>query len=124
MTQRRRSAGSAATGFGCSSSNGQNGADCSWISTATTSTPGAPELSGVIDVTGAGDAFAGGFLAGWLRDGDIARSIAQGVVSASLAIEDWGCRGLDRATPQQAQERLAGWFPELTTAETPQQVPR
>ena len=78
----------------------------------------------VIDVTGAGDAFAGGFLAGFLRDGDTARSIAQGVVSASLAIEDWGCRGLDLATPQQAQERLAGWFPELTTAETPQQVPR
>ena len=38
----------------------------------------------VVDVTGAGDAFAGGFLAGWLTHGDTSLSIAQAVVSASL----------------------------------------
>jgi sugar/nucleoside kinase (ribokinase family) len=67
----------------------------------------------VIDVTGAGDAFAGGFLAGWLATGDIPSSLAQGVVSASLVLEGWGSRGLARATPALARARLAEWFPEV-----------
>lgn len=66
----------------------------------------------VIDVTGAGDAFAGGFLAGWLRGAGVERSLAQGVVSASFAIADWGSRGLVRATREQAENRLACWFPD------------
>ncbi|MCS5616880.1 MAG: carbohydrate kinase family protein [Pirellulales bacterium] len=65
----------------------------------------------VVDVTGAGDAFAGGFLAAWLLHGDAALGIAQGVVSASYALADWGCRGLLAATPEQAQARLEAWFP-------------
>lgn len=70
----------------------------------------------VVDVTGAGDAFAGGFLAGWLPRRDIALGIAQGVVSASFLIEDWGSRGLVRATPAQARARLAAWFPQAAMA--------
>ena len=73
----------------------------------------------VVDVTGAGDAFAGGFLAGWLPAGDVALGIAQGVVSASFVIEDWGSRGLMRATPAQAEARLAAWFPQATAAREP-----
>jgi len=78
----------------------------------------------VVDVTGAGDAFAGGFLAGWLATGDISRSLAQGVVSASLVLEDWGSRGLARATPALARARLAEWFPELAQAATQEPVAR
>ena len=65
----------------------------------------------VVDVTGAGDAFAGGFLAGWLTHGDTSLSIAQAVVSASYALADWGCRGLLAATPRDARARLERWFP-------------
>jgi cytidine kinase len=72
--------------------------------------------AGVVDVTGAGDAFAGGFLAAWLTAGDIPRGIAQGVVAASFAIEDWGSRGLARATPDAARQRLSTWFPEVAIA--------
>ena len=67
----------------------------------------------VVDVTGAGDAFAGGFLAGWLASGDMPRSLAQGVVSASFVLEDWGSRGLGRATAALARARLTDWFPDL-----------
>ena len=63
-----------------------------------------------VDATGAGDAFVGGFLAGWLKHRDAQRAIEQGIVAASFALEDWGARGLMRATPQQAQERLTAWF--------------
>lgn len=70
----------------------------------------------VVDATGAGDAFAGGFLAGLVTHGDVGRGIEQGIVSASFAIEDWGARGLMDATPSRAAERYAEWF---TTAEAP-----
>jgi ribokinase len=64
----------------------------------------------VVDVTGAGDAFAGGFLAGWLLHGDVVRGVEQGVVSASFALEDWGARGLLAATPAAAEARRTAWF--------------
>lgn len=67
----------------------------------------------VVDATGAGDAFAGGFLAGLVVHGDVGRAIEQGVVSASFAIEAWGARGLMEATPEQAAERHAEWFTSL-----------
>jgi sugar/nucleoside kinase (ribokinase family) len=75
----------------------------------------APRVRGVVDVTGAGDAFAGGFLAGWLQSGDLDVGMAQGVVSAGFAVEDWGSRGLAGSSRQQAQDRLAEWFPHLAT---------
>jgi 23S rRNA (uracil1939-C5)-methyltransferase len=64
----------------------------------------------VVDATGAGDAFAGGFLAGLVTHGDVGRSLEQGIVSASFAIEDWGGRGLMAATLAAAAERQAEWF--------------
>lgn len=77
----------------------------------------------VVDVTGAGDAFAGGFLAGWLATADIPSSLAQGVISASFVLEDWGSRGLARATPTLARARLVEWFPELAQASAKEPVP-
>jgi cytidine kinase len=64
----------------------------------------------VVDATGAGDAFVGGFLAGWLEHGDAVRAIEQGIVATSFAIQDWGARGLLAATPEQAQARWHEWF--------------
>lgn len=69
-----------------------------------------PRSRGVVDATGAGDAFAGGFLAGMVAHGDTGRAIEQGIVSASFAIEDWGSRGLMAANPAAAIERHAEWF--------------
>ena len=63
-----------------------------------------------VDVTGAGDAFVGGFLSGYLAYGNTQRGIQQGIVAASFAIEDWGARGLLAATPEQAHARWQEWF--------------
>jgi 2-dehydro-3-deoxygluconokinase len=63
-----------------------------------------------VDPTGAGDAFAAGVLAGILRGDPLARALRRGVVSASFALEDWGCAGLLHATAEQAQSRLREWF--------------
>jgi ribokinase len=71
----------------------------------------------VVDATGAGDAFAGGFLAGLVTHGDVGRSIEQGIVAASFVIEDWGARGLVAATPERAVERHDEWFAEKKTVE-------
>lgn len=64
----------------------------------------------VVDPTGAGDAFAGGLLAGWLRGEATGRALAHGVVSASFAIEAWGADGLLGATPEAAAARFDAWF--------------
>jgi sugar/nucleoside kinase (ribokinase family) len=70
-----------------------------------------PRAAGVVDPTGAGDAFAAGFLAGWLAGEGIEAALARGVVTASFAIEDWGTAGLLRASPAAAAARLAEWSP-------------
>ncbi|MFZ0545566.1 MAG: carbohydrate kinase family protein [Candidatus Promineifilaceae bacterium] len=44
----------------------------------------------IVDITGAGDAFCGGFLAGLFTTRDIVRSAEMGLVSASLVIEGYG----------------------------------
>ena len=69
-----------------------------------------PRAERVVDPTGAGDAFAGGFLAAWLRGETIGRALQQGVVAASFAIEDWGAARIVATTAGEATERLTGWF--------------
>jgi sugar/nucleoside kinase (ribokinase family) len=64
----------------------------------------------VVDPTGSGDAFAAGLLAGLMRGDPLERALRRGVVSASFALEEWGCAGLLHATPQQAEGRLREWF--------------
>ena len=44
----------------------------------------------VVDVTGAGNAYAGGLLVGWCERGDLAHAAACAAVSAALAIEQIG----------------------------------
>ena len=69
----------------------------------------APRAAASSIPTGAGDAFAAGFLAGWLRGESSRRRCAQGVVGASFAIEDWGAAGLLRADRAAAASRLQAW---------------
>jgi sugar/nucleoside kinase (ribokinase family) len=58
------------------------------------------------DLTGAGDAFAGGFLAGYNRDYDPLRAVLHGNVSSSLTIEGSGAFHALEALPGLAQARL------------------
>jgi sugar/nucleoside kinase (ribokinase family) len=61
----------------------------------------------VVDTTGAGDAFCGGFLVGLARTGDAVVAARMGSVAASFAVEAVGHDGLHRATPERAAARLA-----------------
>jgi len=70
----------------------------------------APRAMQVVDPTGAGDAFAGGFLSGLLGGEDVPGALERGVVSASFALEAWGAAGLVPATPADARQRRAEWF--------------
>jgi len=73
-------------------------------------TPWQSRAARVADTTGAGDAFAGGFLAGWLRKEPLERALRRGVVSASFAIEAWGPQGLIAASLADAERRMTAWF--------------
>ncbi len=61
----------------------------------------------VVEPTGAGDALAGGFLAGELLGDTPERALARGLVSAGFALAASGPDGLLAATPEQAAARLA-----------------
>ena len=61
----------------------------------------------VLDVTGAGDAFCGGFLAGLISSGDPITAAAQGVVSASFIVETRGAvAALNSLNKEKAQNRF------------------
>jgi sugar/nucleoside kinase (ribokinase family) len=64
----------------------------------------------VVDVTGAGDALAGGLLARWLETGarpeGLEDALAYGIGCASLAVSDIGLRGLAAATPADLESRV------------------
>jgi len=66
----------------------------------------APFETNAVDTTGAGDAFAGGFLAGRMRQEPLERCCAMGAVSASFAVEGLGPRGLLWASGAEARARL------------------
>jgi sugar/nucleoside kinase (ribokinase family) len=63
----------------------------------------------VVDVTGAGNAFSGGWLAGYVESGDLERAARQGAVSASFAIEQFGPPPIARIRDSEARDaRLGG----------------
>lgn len=71
-------------------------------------TPWSPRPFGpVVDPTGAGDAFAAGFLCGLLAEQPLSAALQQGVATASFALGAWGAAGLLDSTPAQARRRLA-----------------
>ncbi len=72
--------------------------------------PGMP-LERVVDPTGAGDTFGGGFMGylaskGEVSDATLARAVVYGSVMASFAVEDFGLVRLLRLTPAEVAERF------------------
>jgi sugar/nucleoside kinase (ribokinase family) len=63
----------------------------------------------VIDPTGAGDAFAAGFISAHLEGLPVAACLDRGVVSASFAIEAVGAAALLEATRTDAEARIGRW---------------
>ncbi len=66
-----------------------------------------------VDTTGAGDAYAGGFLAGWVETGSALEAGLWGTVSASFAVEAWGALHLLVVPRAAASERLAWLRPHV-----------
>jgi sugar/nucleoside kinase (ribokinase family) len=64
----------------------------------------------LVDPTGAGDAFAGGLLAGWCRGEPIERALQKAVVSASFTLESLDVEAMLGVSPAQARARLDHWF--------------
>lgn len=75
-------------------------------------------LETVFDPTGAGDAFAGGFMAyiarsGTVSEDNIRRAMVYGAALGSYAVEQFGIRGLEQITMAQVEQRVRA-FQDLT----------
>ena len=60
----------------------------------------------MVDSTGAGDAFAGAFVAAWLASGDVSAALNRARVAAGVAIENWGALGFFSLSNEMAAQRL------------------
>jgi len=67
----------------------------------------------VVDVTGGGNAYCGGFLVGWLEHGQVAPAAACAAVSAALTIEQVGPPALTAARLAEAERRLDESLPKV-----------
>jgi sugar/nucleoside kinase (ribokinase family) len=84
--------------------------------------PGFP-LEEVFDPTGAGDAFAGGFMGhlaqcGRVDDGDLRRAVIYGSVLGSFAVERFSIERFKDLTPEEIEDRVRA-FREMTVFELP-----
>ena len=89
-------------------------------------TPAFP-LEEVFDPTGAGDAFAGGFMAylarhGAVNDVEFRRAMVYGSVMGSFAVSQFSISGFEGVTRKQVEERARA-FRELTHVELAEPVP-
>jgi ribokinase len=66
--------------------------------------PGDPHI---VDVTGAGDSFCGGFMVGLAQTADTVRAAQMGLISASMVIEGYGALFALRLDRETAAARLA-----------------
>ncbi|MCV3768880.1 carbohydrate kinase family protein [Rhizobium sp. TRM95796] len=69
-----------------------------------------PFPGSVVDTTGAGDSFCGGFLAALLQNRcDLEQAARAGAVAAAFAVSDYGADPMFRAKSDEAVERLRTW---------------
>ncbi len=64
-----------------------------------------PASANVVDVTGAGNAYCGGFLVGMVEGVGVRRAAAQAAVSAAMVIEQVGPPRIDDAVMEEARRR-------------------
>lgn len=69
-----------------------------------------PRTDGLADPTGAGDAFAMGFVTAHLEGLAVQACLERAVVTASFAIEAWGPEALIAATRADAEARRRRWY--------------
>lgn len=69
-----------------------------------------PRTAGVVDQTGAGDAFAAGFLIAHLEGLGIEPCLQRAIVTASFAIAAWGPDALLATVAGAADARWSNWF--------------
>jgi ribokinase len=102
------------SGYGCSIVVVKLGADGSLVYERSTGKfweiPALPSV--VVDTTGAGDAYCGGFVAMYLQTHDLARSGLAGSVSASFAVEGTGLDHMLKIKPDHAMDRLSRLSPD------------
>jgi sugar/nucleoside kinase (ribokinase family) len=84
-------------------------------------------LETVFDPTGAGDAFAGGFMAylartGSLAEDNIRRAMVYGAAMGSYAVEQFGIRAFDRLTLSDVEARVRA-FQDLTHVRLAEALP-
>jgi sugar/nucleoside kinase (ribokinase family) len=84
-------------------------------------------LESVFDPTGAGDAFAGGFMAylartGSLDEDNIRRAMVYGATMGSYAVEQFGIRGLERISLPEVEARVRT-FQDLTHVRLAEALP-
>jgi len=69
---------------------------------------------GTVDITGAGDAFCGGFLVGYAQAGDALEGALYGSISAAYAISAPSAGGLLTVNRAEARERMDALRPRVT----------
>src|SRR5262249_22474058 len=65
-----------------------------------------PAPANVVDVTGAGNAYCGGLLGGWVEHGGLDTAAAYAAISAALTIEQVGAPAITPALIATAAQRL------------------
>lgn len=69
----------------------------------------------VVDATGAGNAFLGGYIAGWLREWSVKEALCYGAVASSFAIEQLGLPSSEDVTAEAGEARLKELWERLKT---------
>ena len=70
----------------------------------------------MVDVTGGGNAYCGGFLVGWLEHHDVKQAAARAIVGAAITLEQIGPPTISPERVDEANERLAGSLAEISGA--------